>query len=143
MPVRPAPAAALAAALLCVGAPAAAAPAAAASETVTVDATGRIAADGTVTLSGSYRCSPGTGPLFVSSTIGRGSPRAEYGIGGSTALCDGAEHRWENSGRVSSDFLTAGPAHVEAAVMELRPSGIAVWPVFHVVREQDVTLIRE
>ncbi|MGW1602184.1 DUF6299 family protein, partial [Streptomyces eurythermus] len=53
-----------AAALLCAtAAPAAAAP----GEYITVDPTGRIAADGTVTLSGSYRCTGATGAAFIGS----------------------------------------------------------------------------
>src|SRR4051794_28527499 len=45
--------------------PAASAP----GETVTVAPTGSIAADGTVTLSGTYRCTAGAGPVFVSSSV--------------------------------------------------------------------------
>ncbi|SOD81959.1 DUF6299 family protein [Streptomyces sp. Ag109_G2-15] len=141
MPVRPALAAALgAAALLC----AAAGPATAdASETVTVAPTGRIAADGTITLSGTYRCTGNTGPVFVSSSVSQDDPRLKHGIGGSAALCDGAEHPWQNSGKVSADSLRAGTAHVEATLMELRPSGIVPLPAFHAVQEQDVTLVQE
>ncbi|MFJ9862550.1 DUF6299 family protein [Streptomyces sp. NPDC101165] len=141
MPVRPALAAAFgAAALLC----AAVGPATAdAGESVTVAPTGRIAADGTVTLSGTYRCTGNTGPVFVSSSVSQGDSRLKHGIGGSGALCDGAEHSWQNSGKVSAGSLVPGAAHVEATVMELRPSGIAPLPVFHAVQEQDVTLVQE
>ncbi|MGW2490284.1 DUF6299 family protein [Streptomyces sp. NPDC001606] len=138
MSVRPALASALgAAALLC----AAVGPAAAdTGETITVDPTGRIAADGTVTLSGSYRCLPGTSVVFVSSSVSQGDSRVKHGVGGSTAQCDGAEHRWENSGKVTSEALKAGAAHVQATLMELRPSGIVVLPAFHAVQDQDITL---
>lgn len=138
MPVRPALASALgAAALLCAAvAPAVAAP----SEQVTVDPTGTLAADGTLTLSGTYRCTPGTGPVFVSSSVSQSNPRVNHGIGGSLAQCDGAEHQWQNSGKVSSETLKAGKAHVQATLMELRPSGLIPLPVFHAVDEQDVTL---
>lgn len=44
------------------------------SETVTVDATGHLAADGTVTLSGTYRCLGRTGPVLVSSSVSQGDP---------------------------------------------------------------------
>ncbi|MFI2205997.1 DUF6299 family protein [Streptomyces sp. NPDC020192] len=140
MPVRPALVAALgAAALLCVAAaPAGADP----SETVTVDPTGSLAADGTVTLSGTYRCLPGTGPVFVSSGLSQSDSRVKHGIGGSTAQCDGAEHRWQNSGKVSSENLKDGNAHVQATLMEMRPSGFPpVLPVFHAVDDQDITLL--
>ncbi|MGW4568535.1 DUF6299 family protein [Streptomyces sp. NPDC004561] len=140
MPVRPALAAVLGAvALLCaVAGPAVADPA----ETVTVDRTGRVAADGTITLTGSYRCTGGTGPVFVSSSVSQGDLGVEHGIGGSMARCDGAEHRWRDIGKVSPDPLRAGAAHVEATLMELRPVGIAPLPAFHAVAEQDITLTR-
>ncbi|MGW1130764.1 DUF6299 family protein [Streptomyces griseoluteus] len=140
MPVRPAIAAALGgtALLYALAAPAAAAP----GESVTVDSTARLAADGTVTLSGTYRCLPGTGPVFVSSSVSQADPRVRHGIGGSAARCDGAEHRWENTGKVSSETLRTGAAHVQADVMELRPSGLAPLPVFHATQDQDIVLVR-
>ncbi|ARP72844.1 hypothetical protein LK07_27190 [Streptomyces pluripotens] len=140
MLVRPALAAALgAAALLCSAIGSAGADP---FEAVTVDPAGRIASDGTVTLSGSYRCTPGTGPVFVSSSVSQGDPRVRHGIGGGAARCDGAEHRWTNSGKVSSEALTVGTAHVRASLMELRPSGIAPLPAFHAVTDRDVKLIQ-
>jgi Family of unknown function (DUF6299) len=145
MPARPALAAALgAAALLC----AAVAPATAdTSETVTVDKAGHLAKDGTVTLSGTYRCTGAKGVAFVSSAISQGNNKDRkvvYGVGGSVAECDGAEHRWENSGKVSPDSLKAGKAHVQATVTELRSSGLLLLlPSFHAVQEKDVTLTRK
>ncbi|MFI0812367.1 DUF6299 family protein [Streptomyces echinatus] len=140
MPVRPAVATALgAAALLCAAVgPAGADP----SELITVDPVGLIASDGTVTLSGSYRCVGGTGPVLVSSSLGQADPGLRHGIGGSTARCDGAEHRWANSGKASPEVLKAGAARVEATLMELRPSGILVLPVLHAARDRDITLAR-
>ncbi|MFF9086646.1 DUF6299 family protein [Streptomyces sp. NPDC014991] len=146
--LRPALVTALsAAALLCVTAgPAGAAPSKAVtdpSETVTVDTVGRLASDGSVTLSGTYRCAGGTGPVFVSSSVSQGDSLVEHAIGGDLARCDGAEHRWENSGPVSSEVLKAGAAHVEATLTELRPSGLLLLPAFHAVSGQDVTLVQE
>ncbi|MFF7093313.1 DUF6299 family protein [Streptomyces rubradiris] len=126
------------AALLCAtAAPAAAAP----GEYVTVDPTGRIAADGTVTLSGSYRCTGATGAAFVGSSISQGTERRE-GIGGSAARCDGVEHRWQNSGKPYGQTLRPGTARVQATVVELRPSGILVLPVFHAQSDRDITLVQ-
>ncbi|MGW2704499.1 DUF6299 family protein [Streptomyces sp. NPDC001340] len=141
MPVRPALATVLgAAALLC----SAVGPATAdAGESVTVALTGRIAADGTVTLSGTYRCTGNTGPVFVSSSVSQGDLRLKHGIGGSSAQCDGAEHLWQNYGKVAAGSLVPGAAHVEATIMELRPSGIVPLPHFHAVQEQDVTLVQD
>ena len=138
MPLRPVLAAALgSAALLC----AAVAPATAAStESVTVDHTGRLAADGTVTLSGTYKCTDATGPVFVSSSVSQDSPNYRHGVGGTRAVCDGAKHHWENTGKVTSEKLKTGAAHVEATIMELRPQGGLPLPSFHAIQQQDVTL---
>ncbi|GHF94520.1 hypothetical protein GCM10018777_00710 [Streptomyces albogriseolus] len=145
MPVRPLLGTASCAALLLLGA-AAAAPSAAAvpsdpAEYVTVDPEGRIAADGTVTLTGTYRCDAGTGPVYVSSSVNQSTPHVNYGIGGSVAVCDGAEHRWQNSGKAPRNALTAGPAKVEATLLELRGSGILIIPVPHAAGHHDVTLV--
>lgn len=60
---------------------------------MTVDPVGRIAADGTVTLSGAYRCQSSSGPVFASSSVSQGVSTTRYGIGGTRAVCDGALHR--------------------------------------------------
>ncbi|MFB0615557.1 DUF6299 family protein [Streptomyces sp. AGS-58] len=147
MPLRPALVTALgAAALLCAAAPAGAVPSRAAAgpaETLTVATVGRLASDGSVTLSGTYRCAGGTGPVFVSTSVSQGDSLLQYPIGGDVARCDGAEHHWENSGQVSSEALRAGAAHVEATLMELRPSGLLLLPAFHAVSDQDITLVQE
>ncbi|WP_217145997.1 DUF6299 family protein [Streptomyces sp. AC627_RSS907] len=142
MPVRvrsAALAAAAGAALLLSPAPTAFA--AADTETVTVDRTGRIASDGTITLSGTYRCTAGTGPVFVSSSVSQSNPSVRYGIGGTRAVCDGQEHRWSNKGRAFANALKPGAAHVEATLMELRPTNGLLLPDFHAWREQAVTLV--
>lgn len=131
------------AALLLLAAPAAtAAPhdARLVTESVTVDPTGRLAADGSITLSGTYRCTGGTGPVFVSSTVSQTDPSVRYGVGGTRAVCDGLEHRWVNTGTPDTVVLKPGVAHVEATLMELRPMGIVPLPSFHARQAQDVTL---
>ncbi|MER7476314.1 DUF6299 family protein [Streptomyces sp. NPDC126510] len=145
MRVRPLLGAAAGAALLLLtgaGAAPATASALAPTGSVTVDTVGRIAADGTVTLSGTYRCAGSSGPVFVSSSVSQGASTTRYGIGGTRAVCDGAEHRWVNSGRTRSGALVAGTAHVEATVMELRSFGVLPLPVFHAVKNQDIALTR-
>ncbi|WP_328779927.1 DUF6299 family protein [Streptomyces canus] len=112
------------------------------SETVTVGPVGRIAEDGTVTLSGTYRCSGSTGPVFVSSSVSQRSPLFQQGIGGTRAVCDGVEHSWENTGKPGSDALEPGQAHVEATLMELSPEGGLPLPLFHAAAQQDVTLTK-
>ncbi|MER7920522.1 MULTISPECIES: DUF6299 family protein [unclassified Streptomyces] len=115
---------------------------AAPGEFVTVDTVGRLAADGTVTLTGTYRCAGNTGPVFVTSALSQRDPRVRHGIGGTVARCDGMTHNWSNSGRVTSETLRPGAAHVQATVMELRPVGLVPLPVFHATADQDVTLVR-
>ncbi|MFF0161183.1 DUF6299 family protein [Streptomyces sp. NPDC005263] len=111
------------------------------SETVTVDPTGRIASDGTVTLSGTYRCTPGTGPVLVSSSVDQASSPIRHSIGGTRAVCDGAEHPWQNSGRPLLSPPRLGAAHVEVTLMELHPQGGLPLPVFHATAEQEITLM--
>ncbi|MEV7034997.1 DUF6299 family protein [Streptomyces sp. NPDC093272] len=155
MPLRPVLATALgSAALLCAAvgpataAPAESVPAApaksvtASAESVTVDATGRLADDGTVTLSGTYTCTDAIGPVFVSSSVSQDSPTSRHGVGGTRAVCDGVEHHWENTGKVTSEKLEPGAARVEATIMELRPAGGLPLPFFHVTRQQDVKLAK-
>ncbi|MFC8145806.1 DUF6299 family protein [Streptomyces paradoxus] len=145
MRVRPLLGAAAGAALLLLTG-AGAAPATASAPTpagsVTVDAVGRIAADGTVTLSGTYRCVSSSGPVFVSSSVSQGASTTRYGIGGTRAVCDGVAHRWVNKGRTASRVLVAGAAHVQATLMELRTFGGLPLPTFHAVQDRDITLTR-
>jgi hypothetical protein len=137
-------AAAGAALLLLAGATAAPVTASAAApyEAVTVDAVGRIAADGTVTLSGTYRCRVAIGPVYVSSSVSQGASTTRYGIGGTRAVCDGAKHRWVNTGRPTPGALAPGAAHVEATLMELRSFSGLPLPSFHAVYGRDITLTR-
>ncbi|WP_420035098.1 DUF6299 family protein [Streptomyces sp. cg28] len=127
------------AALLLLAAPAAVG-AAEPSESVTVDPTGTVADDGTVTLSGTYRCTAGLAPVLVSSSVRQTPDGPRRGIGGSVADCDGREHTWQNTGRVPAGTVEPGATQVEATVMELRPQGGLPLPHFHASRDQDVTL---
>ena len=140
MSLRSALGSAAGAALLLVAAAPAATASAGPYETVTVDPTGSIAPDGTVTLSGTYRCLGNSGPAFVGSSVSQGDSAVRHSIGGTRAVCDGMEHSWENSGKPSSDPLNPGPAQVEATVMELAPQGGLPLPRFHAVQHQDITL---
>ncbi|MEV5982649.1 DUF6299 family protein [Streptomyces sp. NPDC052114] len=86
---------------------------------LTVNGAGTVADDGTVTLSGTYRCLPdGTpGPVFVSSTLAQGD--RTNGIGGTAAVCDGRVHEWTNSSRLKEDAYEPGEAAVRAHLMKL------------------------
>ncbi|MFI2641086.1 DUF6299 family protein [Streptomyces sp. NPDC018610] len=125
-------------------APAAATSATAATapaETVTVDRTVRMTSDGTVTISGTYRCTGATGMVFVSSALSQGDSEDTQSIGGTRAVCDGGTHRWANTGESFHSFAQ-GPAHVQAILTELRPQGIVLVPDFHARRDQDVDLVK-
>ncbi|MFI2037149.1 MULTISPECIES: DUF6299 family protein [Streptomyces] len=128
------------AALLLLGAAASAGAAYDSSETVTIDPTGYVAPDGTLTLSGTYRCLGSSGPVFVSSSLQQGDSRVRKGVGGSSAVCDGAEHAWTNTDRAEPGRYLPGPARVEATVTELSGGGLPL-PRFHAVRQQDITLV--
>ncbi|SDO96192.1 hypothetical protein SAMN04487981_11530 [Streptomyces sp. cf386] len=141
MPLRPALAtAACAALLLLVAAPADSSALADPEETVTVDSKGLMSADGTVTLSGTYRCVDSVGPVFVSSSVGQKSETVRYAIGGTSAVCDGKLHRWANKSKPSPTTLKHGKADVEATIVELHPVGILPLPRFHAALKEDITL---
>lgn len=89
-------------------------------QAVSAAPTGTVSTDGTVTLSGTYRCSPlsDPGPVFVSSTVGAGERR--HGIGGTAATCDGVERTWVNQDKpVHGALMAPGPAEVEATLVHL------------------------
>ncbi|MEU9702053.1 DUF6299 family protein [Streptomyces sp. NPDC047981] len=114
---------------------------AAPADALSVDAYGTVAADGTVTLSGTYRClDDSAGPVFVSSTLVQQDRSA--GIGGTRAVCDGQVHDWTNSGVVKEPAYRSGVAQVKATLMQLTPSGpLGVpMPAFLATEETDVIL---
>ena len=97
-----------------------AAGAASSAWTVSANPTGTVAKDGTVTLSGTYRCSAPAdpGPVFVSSSVGNDS--VQHGVGGTAATCDGVEHTWVNQEKPEDGApVPVGPAEVEATLMRL------------------------
>ncbi|WP_338703330.1 DUF6299 family protein [Streptomyces sp. Q6] len=121
-----------------------AAPAALAAEPlefVTVDPVGSIAEDGTVTVSGTFRCVDSSGPVIVSSSVRQGDSAVRRGVGGTVALCDGAEHTWKNTDKLPAGSVVPGAAEVEATVMELRPRGLLPEPHFHATRQKDITMV--
>ncbi|MFE7132143.1 DUF6299 family protein [Streptomyces sp. NPDC057638] len=121
---------------LCVAAALVAGPAASSASArfapppVTVDAKGRIAADGTVTLSGTYACwSPGSGPVLLGAKALQGGQKVEVDL--VRAVCDGRIHTWRSSGRSTSATLLPGAARAEATLLKLDTShGFIPLPVF-------------
>ncbi|WP_308039659.1 DUF6299 family protein [Streptomyces sp. PSKA30] len=110
---------------------------------VTVDRTGRVAADGTVTLSGTYRCSGATGPVYIGSSVQQTSNSSSdrHSFGGTRAECDGETHRWENTQQLSPGAVEPGEARVEATIVELNSESGMPGPVFHASQQEDVTLV--
>ncbi|MDT9693175.1 DUF6299 family protein [Streptomyces sp. P9(2023)] len=111
------------------------------ADSLSVDAYGTVAADGTVTLSGTYSClDDSAGPVFVSSTLVQAD--RSIGIGGTRAVCDGQVHDWSNSGVVKEPAYKAGAARVKATLLQLTPSGPLGVPTpgFLALEESDVIL---
>lgn len=136
-----------AAALLLPTAPAAsAAPAqrTATNEFLTIDATATVAANGTVTVSGTYLCTDAIGPVFVGASLTQnsGGGTVATGLGGSRGVCDGTVHTWVNTGVSLPGTFVAGAAHVDAALVELRPINGLPLPRIHAIARQDVTLVQ-
>lgn len=105
-------------------------PAAAASgDSVTIDPVARVAPDGTVTLTGTYRCSPRHAgqAVLVGANVAQGDVRR--GVGGTLARCDGREHTWRHTGR--NDGLRTSPdgAEGEATLFTLKRTGLVPLPV--------------
>ncbi|MFD0147026.1 MULTISPECIES: DUF6299 family protein [unclassified Streptomyces] len=111
------------------------------ADDLSVDAYGTVAADGTVTVSGTYRClDDSAGPVFVSSTLVQADRSA--GIGGTRAVCDGQVRDWSNTAVVKEPGYRTGTARVRATLMQLTPSGPLGVPLpgFLAVQEADVIL---
>ncbi|WP_329522574.1 DUF6299 family protein [Streptomyces jietaisiensis] len=130
---------ALAGALLLTAAPAAAARTAAVPvDEITVDSTAPLTATGHPTLTGSYRCAPAAGPVFLSVSLSQADPRVHHGIGSTSALCDGATHRWTRTDTGTRTYA-AGTAHVQVSLVELSATGLPL-PRVHRIAEGTVTL---
>lgn len=90
-------------------------------DSVTINSTGQVTEDGTITLSGTYRCSTNRpGPVFIGSKVTQGDARAD--VGGTLATCDGRNHTWRNSGQTDAEFVAAA-ARGEATLLQLDFSG--------------------
>jgi hypothetical protein len=104
--------------------------------------TGTVSKDGTITLSGTYRCTApaGPGPVFVSSSLQSGS--VQQGIGGTAATCDGAEHTWTNQEKPSGgSALKPGPATVEVTLVHLDTGSGLPMPAVVAADRHPITLV--
>ncbi|QMU78708.1 hypothetical protein GXW83_26370 [Streptacidiphilus sp. PB12-B1b] len=109
-------------------------------DTVSANPTGVIAKDGTVTLSGTYQCESSTGTV-VSSTLVSGSTYSSIG-GSAPAVCDGAEHTWQNTGK-PFPAASAGPVTVEVSLVQLQWTPSSLIPQIDRLADQrqQVTLV--
>ncbi|MCY0945854.1 DUF6299 family protein [Streptomyces antarcticus] len=91
---------------------------------ISVQEDARIGGDGTVTLSGTYRCAPPSpvGTVQIAAAVLQEGTR--LGFGGGEADCDGEVHRWEATGtlRLTPD-VHPGAAAAEVRLQEIRRSG--------------------
>ncbi|GAA3059473.1 DUF6299 family protein [Streptomyces olivoverticillatus] len=112
------------------------------ANSVGVDRSGWVDAEGAVTLSGSYRCSAPAKPgsVFVGSNIRQGLQSS--GVGGSTAVCDGKAHRWRNTGHANQTPRGPGGVQADASLLWLERNRQGI-PVPHVLAttERDITLV--
>ncbi|MEU6862684.1 DUF6299 family protein [Streptomyces sp. NPDC046876] len=107
------------------------APATAASHNsaISVQPYAHIGEDGTITLSGTYRCNAGspTGATQISATVVQEETHLTTSAG--EAVCDGAEHEWQSTGRLPQSLGLPGDVHpgaarFEARIQEVRFSGL-------------------
>lgn len=91
---------------------------------ISVQRDAQIGEHGTVTLSGTYRCTPPSpmGTVQIAATLVQEGTR--LGFGGGEADCDGAVHRWEATGtlRMTPD-VHPGAAGAEVRLQEIARSG--------------------
>ncbi|MEU4210243.1 DUF6299 family protein [Streptomyces sp. NPDC026206] len=112
---------------------------------ITIDRTVHIAPDGTISMTGTYRCTllrgVPAGTVFVAGNLRQGG-RADS-IGGSRALCDGDVHKWRNSARPGREEYRPGPARADGTLLQLRKDkhGILLPHFLAVASKRDVTLV--
>jgi hypothetical protein len=110
------------------------------SDMITVDPTGYIASNGTVTLSGTYRCSDDASPAVVYVGSHLEQDGNEAGIGGTVAECDGNEHRWSNHDQPFRDAFKPGSAKVQGTLLTFSLDFGIPLPRFLSVEDQRITL---
>ncbi|GHG77574.1 DUF6299 family protein [Streptomyces griseocarneus] len=109
-----------------------------------IDRTGHIAPDGTITLTGTYRCAPlakPAGTVYIGSNIRQSGITS--GIGGSIATCDGKEHRWRNDALPYRVTYRAGTARADGMLLQFKKDkhGIPLPHFIAVASERDITLV--
>ncbi|MEV7726909.1 DUF6299 family protein [Streptomyces sp. NPDC087917] len=83
-----------------------------------------IARDGTITLSGTYRCEPASpvGAVQIRATVIQ--DRIRLGLGAGDAVCDGRDHEWAAHGTLRlTPGIHEGGARVQAELQEIHYGG--------------------
>ncbi|MFK0255953.1 DUF6299 family protein [Streptomyces sp. NPDC090445] len=95
------------------------------NQAVSVQSKASIGKDGTITLSGTYRCelpSP-EGTIQVRAALVQDD--VHLGLSGGEAVCDGKDHAWHAHGTLGyTPQVHAGPAKATAELQEIHFSGI-------------------
>ncbi|MDJ0380516.1 DUF6299 family protein [Streptomyces sp. G-G2] len=97
--------------------------------TISVRDHATITRDGRVTLSGVYRCAPGSPEGVQIQTLVRQDGDKRLGMGAGSAACDGAVHEWSVTGTVGvAPGLHPGAAETEARLTATRAHGHSLVP---------------
>ncbi|MGW7692016.1 DUF6299 family protein [Streptomyces asiaticus] len=93
------------------------------TDDLTIDRTGDVTADGSVTLYGSYRCvREGMEYPRASVLVTLTQGRERHGLGGYDAICDGQRHRWLIDA-VDVGRYEPGPADAEVTLLRFDAGG--------------------
>ncbi|MFD7627940.1 DUF6299 family protein [Streptomyces sp. NPDC059851] len=94
-------------------------------QAISVQSEAHIGADGTITLSGTYRCEQPSpdGTTQVKATLVQDG--VHLGISGGQAVCDGKDHQWHARGTLAyTPQVHAGPAKATAELQEIHLAGV-------------------
>ncbi|MEU2394839.1 DUF6299 family protein [Streptomyces sp. NPDC007369] len=95
------------------------------NQAISVQSEAYIGKDGTLTLSGSYRCEQPSpkGTTQIKATLVQDG--VHLGIGAGEAVCDGRDHDWHAHASLSwTPQVHAGPAKATAELQEIHFSGL-------------------
>ncbi|GLF97064.1 DUF6299 family protein [Streptomyces yaizuensis] len=111
-----------------------------APDTISIAPAAGIAADGSLTLSGTYRCFRHSGAVLIGAKALQRDARAEFD--GDMAVCDGRAHNWSGTAPATGTFET-GAARGEAVLIHLDSSqGFVPLPVIVDTHTADLELHR-